>query len=108
MSLDCSVTYVPGPYPVSRHAFDPGMVALPSVARRLQLTPGVSPTRTVWVAGGAISRWRNELGAGDSLAVKKRLAYAAGVSWVARLHGATLPVGRYARSVREALSPARA
>ena len=42
------------------------------------------------------------------MAVKKRLAYAAGVSWVARPHGATLHVGCYVRSVREALSPARA
>jgi hypothetical protein len=60
------------------------------------------------VVGGAISRWRNEAGTGAPLAVKKRLAYAAGVSWVARLHGATLHAGCYARNVREALRPARA
>ena len=36
------------------------------------------------------------------------LAWAVDVSLVALVHGATLHVGRYARSVREALSPARA
>ena len=36
------------------------------------------------------------------MAVKKRLVWAVGLSWVARVHGATLQVGRYARSVRVA------
>jgi len=50
MYPDCFVTYVPGPYrraaqlrraADSRRAFDPVVVAQATVARRLQLTPGV-------------------------------------------------------------------
>ena len=67
-----------------------------------QLNAGVSATRMTWVVVGAISWLREEAGTGASMAVKEEAMWAAGLAWVARVHGATLDVGRYTRSVREA------